>query len=55
MGTVYLCRLAKYVKTFGDSVKAVEGAGVGQARFAFLMELFGGYRIFNNILISFIS
>ena len=46
MGTAYSYGLGKYVETLGGSVddtEAVEGAGVGQARFAFLILLFGAY------------
>lgn len=42
-GTMYTYGLGKYVSTVGGSIDdagAVEGAGVGQARFAFLIVLF---------------
>lgn len=41
-GTAYSFGLGKYVETIGGSVydEGVEGAGVGQARFAFLILLF---------------
>lgn len=43
LGTAYSYGLGKYVQTIGGSVEdagAVQGAGVGQARFAFLILLF---------------
>jgi len=43
MGTAYSYGLAKYVQVLGgsaDDMDSVEGAGVGQARFAFLILLF---------------
>ena len=43
LGLAYAFGLAKYVETIGgtvDDAQAVEGAGVGQARFAFLILLF---------------
>jgi len=43
LGTAYSYGLGKYVETIGGSVDdegAIEGAGVGQARFAFLILLF---------------
>lgn len=42
-GTAYSYGLGKYVETLGGSAEdagAVQGAGVGQARFAFLILLF---------------
>ena len=42
MGTLYSYGLGKYVETLGGSAEdtdAVQGAGVGQARFAFLILL----------------
>jgi len=42
-GIAYTYGLGKYVETVGgtiDDAQAVEGAGVGQARFAFLIMLF---------------
>lgn len=42
-GTAYSFGLGKYVETLGgsaDDSSAVQGAGVGQARFAFLILLF---------------
>ena len=43
LGTAYSYGLGKYVETIGgsvDDVEEVQGAGVGQARFAFLILLF---------------
>lgn len=43
LGTAYSYGLGKYVETLGgsaDDVEEVQGAGVGQARFAFLILLF---------------
>ena len=43
LGLAYAYGLGKYVETIGgtiDDAEAVEGAGVGQARFAFLILLF---------------
>ena len=43
LGTAYSYGLGKYVETLGgsaDDAETVEGAGVGQARFAFLILLF---------------
>mmetsp|Transcript_11983 Transcript_11983/g.17347 ORF Transcript_11983/g.17347 Transcript_11983/m.17347 type:complete len:225 (+) Transcript_11983:79-753(+) len=43
LGTAYSYGLGKYVETIGGSVddtESVQGAGVGQARFAFLIALF---------------
>ena len=42
-GLAYAYGLGKYVETIGgsvDDVESVQGAGVGQARFAFLILLF---------------
>ena len=44
MGTAYSYGLGRFVETLGGSVdddEALAGAGVGQARFAFLILLFG--------------
>mmetsp|Transcript_13675 Transcript_13675/g.19727 ORF Transcript_13675/g.19727 Transcript_13675/m.19727 type:complete len:117 (-) Transcript_13675:61-411(-) len=51
-GLAYSYGLGKYVETLGgsaDDANAVEGAGIGQARFAFLILLFilvGKFRSF---------
>jgi hypothetical protein len=40
MGLAYTYGLGKYVATLGGSYESMQGAGVGEARFAFLILLF---------------